>query len=98
VSTEENRAIFRRYVEEVPDQGKLELADEIFDRYLSHQPEGSMLEHGPEDGKRVALAVTACLLVFVMRQDASGINRSESRRGSRPGQRRLRNFKISRGR
>jgi hypothetical protein len=32
--------------------------------------------------KRVALAVTACLLRFLIWQDASGINRSESQRGS----------------
>jgi hypothetical protein len=32
--------------------------------------------------KRVALAVAACLLVFLIWQDASGINRSEPRRGS----------------
>jgi serine phosphatase RsbU (regulator of sigma subunit) len=48
----ENRAIFRRYVEEAWNQGNLELADEIFDRYLAHQPDGSVLERGPEDVKR----------------------------------------------
>jgi serine phosphatase RsbU (regulator of sigma subunit) len=52
VPTEENKAIFRRYVEEVSNQGNLELADGIFDRYLSHQPDGSVLERGPEDVKR----------------------------------------------
>jgi steroid delta-isomerase-like uncharacterized protein len=52
VSAEENKAIFRRYVQEVSNQGKLELADEIFDYYLSHQPDGSVLERGPEDVKR----------------------------------------------
>ena len=36
---EENKAVFRRYVEEVGNEGKLELADEIFDRYLAHQPD-----------------------------------------------------------
>jgi hypothetical protein len=50
---EENKAIFRRYVEEVTNQGNLELADEIFDRYLAHQPNGSVLERGPEDVKRL---------------------------------------------
>ena len=30
----------------------MELADEIFDRYLAHQPDGSVLERGPEDVKR----------------------------------------------
>src|ERR671916_1123228 len=52
MSVEENKAIFRRYVEEIPNQGNLELADEIFDRYLAHQPDGSTLERGPEDVKR----------------------------------------------
>jgi serine phosphatase RsbU (regulator of sigma subunit) len=49
---EENKAIFRRYIEEVWNQGRLELADEIFDRYLAHQPDGPTLERGPEDVKR----------------------------------------------
>ncbi len=49
---EENKAIFRRYVEEVSNQGNLKLADEIFDRYIAHQPDGSVLERGPEDVKR----------------------------------------------
>src|SRR5918911_2032281 len=53
VSTEEeNKAIFRRYIEEVWNQGRLELADEIFDRYLANQPDGPTLERGPEDVKR----------------------------------------------
>ena len=52
MSAEENKAIFRRYVEEVGNEGKLELADEIFDRYLAHQADGSALERGPEDVKR----------------------------------------------
>jgi steroid delta-isomerase-like uncharacterized protein len=52
LSTEDYKAIFRRYVEEVSNQGNLELADEIFDSYLAHQPNGSVLERGPEDVKR----------------------------------------------
>ncbi len=53
MSTEEkNKAIFRRYVEELSNQGNLELADEIFDSYLAHQPDGSVLERGPENVKR----------------------------------------------
>jgi serine phosphatase RsbU (regulator of sigma subunit) len=52
VSAGENKAIFRRYVEEVSNQGNLEIADEIFDRYLAHQPDGTVLERGPEDVKR----------------------------------------------
>ena len=49
---EENKAIFRRYVEEVPNQGNLEVADEIFGRYLAHQSDGATLERSPEDVKR----------------------------------------------
>jgi serine phosphatase RsbU (regulator of sigma subunit) len=53
VSTaEENKAIFRRYAEEVGNQLNFELVDEIFDRYISHQPDGSTLVRGPEDVKR----------------------------------------------
>jgi steroid delta-isomerase-like uncharacterized protein len=52
VSEEENKAIFRRYVEEVTNRGNLDLADEIFDRYLAHQPDGSVLERGSEHVKR----------------------------------------------
>jgi serine phosphatase RsbU (regulator of sigma subunit) len=53
VSTEErNKAIFRRYVEQVTNRGRLEIADEIFDAYIAHQPDGSVLKRGPEDVKR----------------------------------------------
>jgi serine phosphatase RsbU (regulator of sigma subunit) len=52
VPAEENKAIFRRYVEEVPNRGNLEVADEIFGRYVAHQADGSTLERGPEDVKR----------------------------------------------
>jgi steroid delta-isomerase-like uncharacterized protein len=53
VSTEEeNKATFRRYIEEVWNQGRLELADEIFDRYLAHQADGLTLQRGPEDVRR----------------------------------------------
>jgi steroid delta-isomerase-like uncharacterized protein len=52
MSTEQNKATFQRYVEEVGNEGNLELADEIFDRYLAHQSDGSVLERGPEDVKR----------------------------------------------
>lgn len=52
MSVEENKAIFRRYVEEVGNKGNLELADEIFDRYISHQSDGRTEERGPEDVKR----------------------------------------------
>jgi serine phosphatase RsbU (regulator of sigma subunit) len=50
-SAEENKATFRRYIEEVQNQGNLEVTDEIFDRYISHQADGSTLERGPEDVK-----------------------------------------------
>ena len=49
---EENKAIFRRYVEEVPNRGDMEVADEIFGRYIAHQADGATLERGPEDVKR----------------------------------------------
>ena len=49
---EENKATFKRYIEEVWNQGRLELADEIFDRYLAHQADGLTLQRGPEDVKR----------------------------------------------
>jgi serine phosphatase RsbU (regulator of sigma subunit) len=54
---EENKAIFRRYVEEVGNQRNLEREGEIFDRYyVSHQPDGSTVERGPEDIKRIRAA------------------------------------------
>ena len=52
VSKEQNKATFRRYVEEVGNEGKLDLVKEIFDSYLSHQPDGHAEERGPEDVKR----------------------------------------------
>src|SRR5215204_6763288 len=48
---EENKASFRRYLEEAWNQSNLEVVDQIFDRYISHQPDGSVLERGPEDVK-----------------------------------------------
>jgi serine phosphatase RsbU (regulator of sigma subunit) len=51
-AAEENKAIFRRYAEEVGNQRNFELVDEIFERYISHQPDGSTLVRGPEDVKR----------------------------------------------
>src|SRR5215208_6763202 len=49
---EQNKASFRRYLKEAWNQSNLEVVDEIFDRYVSHQPDGSVLERGPEDVKR----------------------------------------------
>jgi serine phosphatase RsbU (regulator of sigma subunit) len=53
VSTaEKNKAIFRRYAEEVGNQHNFEIVDQIFERYIAHQPDGSTLVRGPEDVKR----------------------------------------------
>jgi steroid delta-isomerase-like uncharacterized protein len=53
VSTaEENKAIFRRYAEEVGNQHNFEIVDQIFERYIAHQPDGSTLQRGPQDVKR----------------------------------------------
>jgi serine phosphatase RsbU (regulator of sigma subunit) len=52
VSAEQNKALFRRYAEEAGNQYNLEIVDEIFERYIAHQPDGSTLERGPEDVKR----------------------------------------------
>jgi serine phosphatase RsbU (regulator of sigma subunit) len=51
-TAEENKAIFKRYAEEVGNQHNFEIVDEIFERYIAHQPDGSTLERGPEDVKR----------------------------------------------
>ncbi len=52
MSAEQNKAIFRRYAEEVGNQHNFEIVDEIFERYISHQPDGSTLVRGPQDVKR----------------------------------------------
>src|SRR5918994_2093379 len=51
-AAEENKAIFNRYAEEVGNQLNMEIVDEIFERYISHQPDGSTFVRGPEDVKR----------------------------------------------
>jgi hypothetical protein len=51
VSAEENKADFRRYVDEVGNEGNLGLVDEIFDIYISHQPDGHTEERGRENVK-----------------------------------------------
>jgi non-heme chloroperoxidase len=52
MSVERNKDTFRRYVEEVWKNEKLDIADEVFaDKYLSHQSDGTALERGPEDVK-----------------------------------------------
>jgi steroid delta-isomerase-like uncharacterized protein len=53
MSVEENKATFRRYVEEVWIAENLDFVDEIFaNKYLSHQPDGSVLQRTPEDVKK----------------------------------------------
>jgi serine phosphatase RsbU (regulator of sigma subunit) len=74
-TAEENKASFRRYLEEAWNQNNLEVVDEIFDRYLSHQPDGSTLERGPEDVKRfVGEFRSACpdLRLIIEEQIAEG--------------------------
>lgn len=52
MSVEENKAAFRRYVEEVWQSEKLDVVDEIFaEEYVSHQSDGSVLRRTPEDVK-----------------------------------------------
>jgi steroid delta-isomerase-like uncharacterized protein len=53
MSTEENKATFRRYVEEGWAKDGVEVADEVFaEGYVAHQPDGSEQERGPEDVKQ----------------------------------------------
>jgi steroid delta-isomerase-like uncharacterized protein len=53
VSTQENKATFRRYVEEGWAKGNVEVADEVFaEGYVAHQPDGSEEKRGPEDVKQ----------------------------------------------
>jgi hypothetical protein len=47
-TAEENKAGFRRYLGGAWNQSNLEVVDEIFDRYISHRPDGSVLERGPD--------------------------------------------------
>lgn len=52
MSVEENKATFRRYVEEVWIRGNLDAADEIFaPKYLFHPPGGLAEERTPEHVK-----------------------------------------------
>lgn len=51
MSTEEKGAIFRRYVEEVGNEGNLEVADEIFCGYLAHLPDGSPWSAAPRTSR-----------------------------------------------
>jgi len=56
MSVEGNKETFRRYVEEVWKDEKLDIADEVFaETYLSHQSDGTTLERGPEDVKEFVM-------------------------------------------
>ncbi len=56
MSVEKNKEIFRRYVEEVWKDEKLDIADEVFaEKYLSHQSDGTVLERGPDDVKKFVM-------------------------------------------
>jgi non-heme chloroperoxidase len=53
---ERNKDTFRRYIEEVWKDEKLNIADEVFaEKYLSHQSDGTALERGPEDVKKFVM-------------------------------------------
>ena len=53
MSVQRNKETFKRYVDEVWKEEKLDIADEVFaPKYLSHQSDGSVLERGPEDVKK----------------------------------------------
>jgi non-heme chloroperoxidase len=56
MSVERNKNTFRRYIEEVWKDEKLDIADEVFaEKYLSHQSDGTVLERGPEDVKKFVM-------------------------------------------
>jgi steroid delta-isomerase-like uncharacterized protein len=53
MSVESNKDTFRRYVDEVWKDEKLDIADEVFaEKYLSHQSDGTVQERGPDDVKQ----------------------------------------------
>ena len=52
--TTKNKAIFRRYFEEVLNTGNLSLVEELIaPNYVSHYPAGYELGGGPDDVKRI---------------------------------------------
>ncbi len=56
----ENKAVFRRYFEEVLNTGNLDLVDELIARtYVSHYPTGYDFGGGPEGVKQIVTAVRA---------------------------------------
>jgi steroid delta-isomerase-like uncharacterized protein len=55
VGTEENKALVRRFYEEVWSKGNLDVADEVFaPDYVRHDPRSAEAAPGPEGQKRVA--------------------------------------------
>lgn len=60
MSTEENKAIVRRWSEELFNQGHLEVADEIVaPTYRRHDPGDPFVVEGPEDLKRLVCMLRA---------------------------------------
>ena len=60
MSTEENKAIVRRWSEELFNQGKLEVVDEIVaSTYRRHDPGDPFAVEGPEDLKRLVSMLRA---------------------------------------
>ena len=52
MSLQRNKDTFRRYVEEIWKDEKLDIADEVFaETYLSHQSDGTALERGPKTSR-----------------------------------------------
>ena len=56
--SEANKAIFRRYFDEVLNAGRIELIDELIaSDYVSHYPTGYDFGGGPEDVKQIVSTV-----------------------------------------
>jgi steroid delta-isomerase-like uncharacterized protein len=52
MSVQQHKETFRHYVDEVWRNENLDFAAKVFaERYLSHQPDGTTLERGPDDVK-----------------------------------------------
>jgi steroid delta-isomerase-like uncharacterized protein len=55
MSVDENKALVRRFYDEVWARGNLDVADEVFaDEYVRHDFRGGKPEAGPEGQKRIA--------------------------------------------
>jgi steroid delta-isomerase-like uncharacterized protein len=62
MSIEQNKAIARRWSEELWSQGNLAVADEIVAKdYLRHDPGDPFVAHGPEDVKRLVTGLRSML-------------------------------------